>query len=546
MQPQQQNVFSLSKIILAGVLTFVFLSVYTYFFPQKKLENTPQTTQATQESPAPQNLTPQMQAPNMSQNPMMSQNQSSSDVILRVVAKDFDLEIDTLGRIKQVYLKDKKFITLPQETLVNKILGKKQEIKSLDSLPLFDSNSIRPLEVRFADPSLNQKAFNTHYATSQKEIIMRDKPITIELIQNLDSILFKKKITLNPDLSYALSVEVSDANVQYFITNGARPITNSDPYVFLGDIISNQDHKLEKLENGDVDGVEEFKDSIFLAGVDRYFTSVLYSREKAFSVVVDGNIKAISPIGFVSLKGSADLQGYIGAKNYQTLKALYEPLSNVVEYGLISFFAKPLFLLLEILHKVCQNWGWAIVLLTIVVRLVLFPLSYKGMMGMQKLKDLAPEMKEIQAKYKSDPQKMQKHMMELYRKHGANPLGGCLPLLLQIPVFFAIYKVLYGAVELKSASWILWIHDLSAIDPYYVLPLIMGVTMYISQVLTPSNFTDPMQEKVFKLLPLFFTLFFIIFPFPAGLVLYWSVNNIISIFQQMLINRMVQNQKKVK
>lgn len=540
MQPQPQNVFSFSKIILAGVLTFVFLSVYTYFFPQKKSDETHQATQIAQENSAPKSPVSQMQTSNI------SQSQNSDDVLLKIVAKDFDLEIDNLGRIKQVYLKDKKFITPTQESLINKIFGKKQEIKSLNSLPLFDSNSIRPLEVRFADPLLNQKAFSTHYSSLQKEIVMGDEPITIELIQNLDPISFKKKITLNPDLSYTLSIEASDANVQYFLTNGARPITNSDPYVFLGDIISNKDHKLEKLENGDVDGIEEFKDSIFLAGVDRYFASVLYSREKPFSVVVDGNIQAISPIGFASLKGDVKLEGYIGAKNYQTLKALYKPLENVVEYGLISFFAKPLFLLLEILHKVCQNWGWAIVLLTIIVRLVLFPLSYKGMMGMQKLKDLAPEMKEIQTKYKNDPQKMQKHMMELYRKHGANPLGGCLPLLLQIPVFFAIYKVLYGAVELKSASWILWIHDLSAIDPYYVLPLIMGITMYISQALTPSNFTDPMQEKVFKLLPLFFTLFFIIFPFPAGLVLYWSVNNIISIFQQMLINRMVQNQKKAK
>lgn len=538
MQPQQQNVFSFSKIILAGVLTFVFLSVYTYFFPQKKIEETSQTATIAQQSLAP-SFASQMQAPSMTQG-------QEGDVLIRVVAKDFDLEIDVFGRIKQVYLKDKKFITFPQETLIDKLFGRKQEIRSLNSLPLFDSNSIRPLEVRFADPVINQKAFSMHYNTSQKEILMGDEPITIELVQNLESFLFKKKITLYPDLSYTLNVESSDSNVHYFITNGARPIADSDPYVFLGNIISSQDHKLEKLENGDVDGIKEYKQSIFVAAVDRYFTSILYSKNKTFDVVIDQNIKAISPIGFVSLRGGEDLQGYIGAKNYQTLKALYKPLEDVVEYGLISFFAKPLFLLLEILHKVCQNWGWAIVLLTIVVRLVLFPLSYKGMIGMQKLKDIAPEMKEIQTKYKADPQKMQKHMMELYRKHGANPLGGCLPLVLQIPVFFAIYKVLYGAVELKSAPWVLWIHDLSAIDPYYVLPLIMGITMYISQALTPSNFTDPMQEKVFKLLPLFFTLFFVVFPFPAGLVLYWSVNNIISIFQQMLINKMVKNQKKAK
>lgn len=538
----QQNVFSFSKIILAGILTFVFLSIYSYFFPQQPTQTT-QTGEATQANLAPQSPT-QQHTPQQIQSPVSSQ--ADGDVILKVIAKDFDLEIDAFGRIKQVYLKDKKFVTPPKETLVGQLFGGKKQAELLDSLPLFDSRSIRPLEVRFADPALNQRAFSTHYTTPQREIKMGDEPLIIELVQDLNPVMFKKIITLNPDLSYSLKVEISDANTQYFITNGSRPIADSDPYVFLGSIISDKQGKLEKLEEGDVDGVEEFRESIFLAGVDRYFASVLYDKDRAFNVVVDGNIRSSNPIGFVNLKGDGNLSGYIGPKNYQILKSLYEPLGNVVEYGLISFFAKPLFWLLEILYKFCQNWGWAIVLLTIVVRLVLFPLSYKGMIGMQKLKDLAPEMKEIQIKYKSDPQKMQKHMMELYRKHGANPLGGCLPLLLQIPVFFAIYKVLYGAVELKSAPWIAWIHDLSAIDPYYVLPIIMGVTMYISQILTPSSFTDPMQEKVFKLLPLFFTLFFVIFPFPAGLVLYWSVNNVISIFQQMLINKMVANQKKAK
>lgn len=163
---------------------------------------------------------------------------------------------------------------------------------------------------------------------------------------------------------------------------------------------------------------------------------------------------------------------------------------------------------------------------------------------MQKLKDIAPKMKEIQTRYKGDPQKMQLHMMELYKKHGANPLGGCLPLLLQIPVFFAIYRVLYNAIELKNSEWIFWISDLSAIDPYFVLPILMGVSMYISQLLTPSNFTDPMQEKIFKMLPWIFMVFFIIFPFPAGLVLYWTINNVFSIIQQLLINSLLKSKKQ--
>ncbi|WP_034584107.1 membrane protein insertase YidC [Helicobacter pametensis] len=535
MQQQDQNVFSFSKILLAGVLTLVFLSVYTYFFPQQqKIETTP--SQQAQVSKS---------APSLQPNSASAQMSSDQEVLARVEAKDFTLEIDTLGRIKQVYLKEKKFLTNPQKSIFAKFFNHKQEHEALDALALFDPSMIRPLEIRFVDKTLNQMAFNTPYQVNQSTFKMDDQPIQIELTQKLGDFVVTKILTLKPDLSYVLEIKTS-ANKEYFLTNGARPVADSDHYAFLGTIIAKKDGKLENLEEGDVEGVEKYGDSIFVASADRYFASVIFDREKNLNVVVDGNIKAKNPIAFAQFQGDAKLEGYIGAKNYQDLKALYAPLTDVVEYGLITFFAKPLFLLLEMLYEFCGNWGWAIVLLTIIVRLVLFPLSYKGMMGMQKLKDLAPEMKEIQAKYKNDPQKMQKHMMDLYRKHGANPLGGCLPLLLQIPVFFAIYKVLYCAVELKSAPWALWIIDLSAIDPYYVLPVVMGVTMYISQILTPSNFTDPMQEKVFKMLPLFFTIFFIIFPFPAGLVLYWSVNNIISIFQQILINRIVENQKKAK
>jgi YidC/Oxa1 family membrane protein insertase len=187
------------------------------------------------------------------------------------------------------------------------------------------------------------------------------------------------------------------------------------------------------------------------------------------------------------------------------------------------------------LHSLFGNWGWAIIALTLIIRLVLYPLTYRGMLSMQKMKDLAPKIKEIQTKYKGDPQRMNAAVMETYKKHGANPLAGCLPMLLQIPVFFAIYRVLLNAVELQGAPWILWINDLSRMDNLYILPLLMGASMYYQQKLTPNNFTDPMQQKVFQFLPVIFTFFFI--TFPSGLVLYWFVNNLFSIAQQLMVNR---------
>ena len=160
---------------------------------------------------------------------------------------------------------------------------------------------------------------------------------------------------------------------------------------------------------------------------------------------------------------------------------------------------------------------------------------------MQKLKDLAPKMKEIKAKYKGDPAKMNAQMMEMYKKHGANPMGGCLPMILQIPVFFALYRVLLNAVELEGAPWILWIENLAQMDPYFVLPILMGASMWFQQRITPSNFTDPMQEKIFKFFPVIMTVFFIYFP--SGLVLYWLVNNLFTIAQQYFINHMYNKHK---
>ena len=203
-----------------------------------------------------------------------------------------------------------------------------------------------------------------------------------------------------------------------------------------------------------------------------------------------------------------------------------------------------MFILLQYIHSLVGNWGWTIVLLTLLIKLVLYPLSHKGMVSMQKLKELAPKMKEIQEKYKGDSQKSSMHMMELYKKHGANPMGGCLPMILQIPVFFAIYRVLLNAIELKGSQWILWIDDLAAMDPYYVLPILMGITMFVQQKITPNTIQDEMQKKMFQYLPIIFTFFFLWFP--AGLTLYWFINNLFTVSHQYYVNKIFQEQKQLR
>ncbi|MGA1120748.1 MAG: YidC/Oxa1 family insertase periplasmic-domain containing protein, partial [bacterium] len=202
----------------------------------------------------------------------------------------------------------------------------------------------------------------------------------------------------------------------------------------------------------------------------------------------------------------------------------------------LETLAAPLLTLLHWIFGYVGNYGIAIIILTIIVRLLLFPLTYKGMKGMKRMQQLAPRMKKIQEKYKDNREKLNQEMMELYRKNKVNPLGGCLPLLLQIPVFIALYSALSGAVELRHAPFMLWLSDMSAPDGLGITPILMGVSLYFQQKLTPTAATmDPMQQKIMQYLPLVFTIF--TFTFPAGLTLYWLTSNLLSIAQQQFLNR---------
>lgn len=570
---EQDGGISLWRVLAAVGLSIAFFAVYAYFVPQKPSQVTQNNAQQNVEdsrnvhldsvsqdslnAPAiAETLPPNNDVKKDSQSsPTTTSKQSLKQTIIAHIHSDnFEIEIDALGRIHQVYLKDEKFTHNEQTSLfgmIGEALGvKSSQDRKLEKLPLFVDSTLHTMEVRFSDNDINKKAFSTPYIANVEHISISNMPVEIILTQNLGEIILTKYITIHPSLVYNVRIEVNTPNVEYFVSNGMRPSADADTYAFRGVLTRNSvDSVLTKIEDGDATRdylakiAADVRNSSFVASVDRYYTSLFFSdTSKGLHVVLSGD-EAHNPMPYIRFEGNATFSGYIGPKTYKELQRIDDSLTDVVEYGRITFFAKPLFLLLEYLYELCGNWGWAIVLLTLVVRVVLYPLTYKGMVSMQKLKDLAPKLKELQIRYKDDPQKLQIHMMDLYKKHGANPVGGCLPLLLQIPVFFAIYRVLHNAVELKSSEWILWIDDLSAIDPFFVLPVLMGVSMYISQKLTPSNFTDPMQEKIFKMLPIVLTIFFIIFPFPAGLVLYWTVNNIFSIIQQILINKVMEKRK---
>ena len=228
---------------------------------------------------------------------------------------------------------------------------------------------------------------------------------------------------------------------------------------------------------------------------------------------------------------------FVGPKETQRLIEADNRLELTVDYGWLTPVSSPLFWVMTYIHNVVKNWGVAIILLTLLVKLVFFPLSAASYKSMARMKKMQPRMQTLKERFGDDKQKFQQAMMEIYKKEKINPLGGCLPILIQIPVFIALYWVLLESVELRQAPFMLWIKDLSLQDPYYVLPILMGASMFGQQLLNPAPM-DPMQQKIMMALPLVFTVFFLWFP--SGLVLYWLVNNVLSIGQQWFITRKIQ------
>lgn len=234
---------------------------------------------------------------------------------------------------------------------------------------------------------------------------------------------------------------------------------------------------------------------------------------------------------------SVNTRLYAGPQEQDKLKELAPGLDLVVDYGWLHVLAYPLFMLLNWLHKLVANWGVAIILLTVLIKLAFYPLSAASYKSMAQMRKLTPRLQQLKERYGDDRQKLHEAMMKIYKEEKINPLGGCLPILVQIPVFIALYWVLLGAVELRQAPFALWITDLSAQDPYYVLPVVMAITMFVQQKLSPTP-PDPVQAKVMMFMPIVFSVFF--FFFPAGLVLYWLVNNVLSILQQWRINSVIE------
>ncbi len=334
-------------------------------------------------------------------------------------------------------------------------------------------------------------------------------------------------------------------------TNYDEPGQSRLLYTFTGAAISNTNNNYEKI---DFDEMSTWKpeQSYDVGGwvsmIQHYFVSAwipgtedvnqLYTRvvnDSKYIVGLSGEETVINP----GATSSYQRELYIGPKDQDRMEKVAENLKLTVDYGILSFIAQPLFWLLQFIHEYIGNWGWAIIFVTLIIKLVFYKLSEASYRSMGNMRKIAPKFQAIRERYGDDRQRMSQAMMELYKKEKVNPMSGCWPMLVQIPVFISLYWMLLESVELRHAPFMLWIEDLSTKDPYYVLPLLMGASMYVQQKLSHNPSLDPMHQKIMQFLPIIFTFFFMLFP--AGLVLYWVVNSVLSILQQWYIMRKIEN-----
>lgn len=331
------------------------------------------------------------------------------------------------------------------------------------------------------------------------------------------------------------------------VRDGTKPPGESSFYsTFTGPAIYTEAQKYQKVDFEDIEknkvDIEKKATNGYVAMVQHYFASAWLLGDgitrELFTRKVDTNLYAVGMIAPMNelvpgASQSMEARFFVGPQIEKTLEALAPGMELLKDYGWLTVLAKPLYWLLDKLHGFLQNWGWSIVALVVLLKAAFYWLNAKAYASMAKMKAVNPRITEMRDRLKDNPQQMQQEMMRIYREEKVNPMGGCLPIMIQIPVFIALYWVLLSSVEMRNAPWLGWIHDLSAPDPYFILPLVMALTTVVQTSLNPAP-PDPMQAKLMWFMPLAFSVMF--FFFPSGLVLYWITNNILSIAQQWVIN----------
>ncbi len=526
------------RLILYILLGFVVFSLWSAWQKDYGPKPTQQQAAAKAESAIPTLTKPK---------PTITAAKIPAKRIIHVRTDVLDVVIDTLGGnvISAKLLKYPLDLTIPNIPI--QILNPKPDELYIAESGLLGIQNHKPLQ----------------YIAVQKKYIL--SPQQKELLVNLrwrngQGLLVTKTFRFTQG-SYAFAVNYQLNNQSgkawsgqfYTQIKRKKPVAKGGMFMlhtFTGAAISSPEKPYEKLSYAKLDKEDLARDiqGGWLAMQQRYFLSAWVpdqTKTHHYYSHVDDDVYTIGMTNSIDV--AAGKQGNFGAKLYvgpeiqENLAPLAKGLDLTIDYGWLWIISVAMFWLLKHIYNFVGNWGWAIVILTVLIKLVFYKFSEKSYQSMAKMRTLAPKMKALKERYGDDKQKMSQATMELYKKEKINPLGGCLPQLIQIPFFIALYWVLIESVQLRHAPFIFWIHDLSAKDPYFVLPVLMGICMFLTQKLTPMS-PDPSQQKMMMFMPVIFTVLFA--SFPAGLVLYWLVNYLVSGLQQWYIMRKCERGKK--
>ncbi len=549
-----------SRLFLFAALAFVGLLIWEQwkadYGPQPEPVVQQQQQTSSNLSTAPQNSQMANDLPELANiqneaSPDSANNDANtSGKLIQVETDVFEAQIDTLGGVIKS-LKLKKYpvdLEHPDEFL--------ELVHNLQDSVYVVQNGLRS----------SASAAPTHYSTftsAKDSYVMEESADVLRVpfqwnedgIQVIKTYEFKRGdylINLNHRVINQSNTEWVGS--QYRQLQRSRPLETSKLlYTYTGAVVYNEEIKYEKIDFDDMEDKAFQLESSggWAAMIHHYFLTAWIAEPEEknllYSIANTKRYPATYTIGMRSdnqqisagSEGEFNSQLFVGPKLVKRLEEISPGLDLTVDYGALTFLSKPLYWLLSFFYDLVGNWGLAIILLTLTVKAIFYKLSEKSYKSMARMRKVGPRLKALKERYGDDRQQMNKAMMELYKTEKINPMGGCLPMLVQMPVFIALYWALLESVDLRQAPFIFWIQDLSVMDPYYILPVIMGISMIIQQKLSPTPMADPVQAKMMMALPLVFTVFFAFFP--SGLVLYWVSNNLLTITQQWIITKRIDS-----
>jgi YidC/Oxa1 family membrane protein insertase len=527
------------RVLIAIVLSIAVMYGYSILFPQQKRT----------ESIAPTAAIPVQEVSPLTQPGIISTVSTplpvSSPESKLVVAKEILVDTDVYSAVLSTDGGALKKLVLKQ---FKDVLGKGGK-----EIVLFREDSPSRYTLATAYPGFYPEKTSAFAANTDRLVLTGSEKKSIELVLTTPSGLQFKKVYTFSGTGYDISLEHSISNFSsarhegelnlYLRNRSVKPTNDNNRFEVFGPVTLSESgvtfDNLTDLGKAEKSYTKGLKWSGF---GDKYFLNAVLLKNSVFATLSLKDTAGVLEQRFSTSRLTLDPRQvyassctlYFGPKDIDLLKAQGDNLEGSIDLGWFTVIAKPMLHSLKLFYRYLHNYGLAIILITIILKILFFPLTHKSYKSMKEMQKLQPKMQELKEKFKDDRDGLNKSVMELYKTHKVNPMGGCLPMVVQIPVFFGLYKALMFSIELRHAPFYFWIQDLSAKDPYYITPIIMGATMFIQQKMTPTNM-DPIQAKMMLALPVVFTFMFL--NFPSGLVLYWLVNNILTIAQQAYINR---------